>query len=149
MFKPVQKSRFAHLAGVIARRNAEKTRQGSIATSRRKYDAAQERGEAVGPQGGGDSAIPIRNGATAADLGLSRKDIAHPDAADAARRIVDAAELVRTGGRAPKTPTGIAREILDAAALRDAGGHVREKPSGVAAEIIAAGKKRRGLSGSK
>lgn len=39
------------------------------------YDEAQERGDAVGRQGGGDSTVPARNAATAADLGLSRKVI--------------------------------------------------------------------------
>jgi hypothetical protein len=40
-----------------------------------EYDAAQERGEVVGPRGGGDSTVPVRNAATAADLGLTRKEI--------------------------------------------------------------------------
>jgi hypothetical protein len=40
-----------------------------------EYDAAQERGEAVGRKGGGDSTVPERNAATAADLGLTRKQI--------------------------------------------------------------------------
>lgn len=150
MFKPpVQISRFAHLA--VRWRNAQKTK-GLIAASRQKYDAAQKRGE-IADHGSnrGNQFAKVTNGnvATAADLGLSHKDLVNPDAADTARQIIDAAELARTGGRAPKAPTGLAREILDAAALRDTGGHAREKPSGLAAEILAAGKKRRGLSGSK
>lgn len=40
-----------------------------------EYDQAQERGEVVGPKGGGDSTVPVRNAATAADIGLTRKDI--------------------------------------------------------------------------
>jgi hypothetical protein len=40
-----------------------------------EYDAAQERGEVVGPKGGGDSTVPVRTAATAADLGLTRKQI--------------------------------------------------------------------------
>jgi hypothetical protein len=40
-----------------------------------EYDAAQECGEVVGPSGGGNSTVPVRNAATAADLGLTRKDI--------------------------------------------------------------------------
>lgn len=38
-----------------------------------EYDAAQDRGEIVGPKGGGDSTVPVRNAATAAEIGLSRK----------------------------------------------------------------------------
>jgi len=40
-----------------------------------EYDAAQERGEVVGRKGGGDTTVPVRNAATAADVGLSRKQI--------------------------------------------------------------------------
>lgn len=40
-----------------------------------EYDAAQERGEVVGPKGGGDSTVPKRNAATSKDIGLSRKEI--------------------------------------------------------------------------
>lgn len=41
-----------------------------------EYDAAQERGEVVGPRDGQHIAVPDGNGkATAADLGLTRKDI--------------------------------------------------------------------------
>lgn len=38
-----------------------------------EYDAAQERGEIVGPNGGGT--VSSRNAATAADVGLSRKQV--------------------------------------------------------------------------
>jgi hypothetical protein len=40
-----------------------------------EYDAAQERGEVVGRGGGGDTTVPVRNAATAADVGLTRKEI--------------------------------------------------------------------------
>ena len=40
-----------------------------------EYDAAQERGEVVGRNGGGDTTVPVRNAATAADIGLTRKQI--------------------------------------------------------------------------
>ncbi|WP_167376632.1 hypothetical protein [Rhizobium multihospitium] len=55
-----------------------------------EYDAAQERGEVVGPKGGGDSTVPVRNAATVADIGLTRKDIHE------ARQIRDA-EVVEPG----------------------------------------------------
>jgi hypothetical protein len=40
-----------------------------------EYDAAQERGEVVGRNGGGDTTVPVRNAATAADLGITQKMI--------------------------------------------------------------------------
>lgn len=40
-----------------------------------EYDAARERGEVVGPSGGGDSTVPVRNAATAAEVGFTRKQI--------------------------------------------------------------------------
>lgn len=40
-----------------------------------EYDGAQERGEVVGRSGGGDSTVLARNAATAAELGLDRKEI--------------------------------------------------------------------------
>lgn len=43
-----------------------------------EYDAAQERGEVVGPHDGARKRVPDENAispATAADIGLSRKDI--------------------------------------------------------------------------
>jgi hypothetical protein len=40
-----------------------------------EYDAAQERGEVIGRKGGGDTTVPVRNAATAADVGLTRKEI--------------------------------------------------------------------------
>jgi hypothetical protein len=40
-----------------------------------EYDVAQERGEVVGRTGGGDITVPVRNAATAADIGLTRKQI--------------------------------------------------------------------------
>jgi hypothetical protein len=40
-----------------------------------EYDAAQARGEVVGRHGGGDTTVPARNAATAAEVGLSRKAI--------------------------------------------------------------------------
>lgn len=49
-----------------------------------EYDAAQDRGEVVGPSGGGDSTVVARNAATASDLGLRRDEI------HAARRLRDA-----------------------------------------------------------
>lgn len=52
-----------------------------------EYDAAQERGEAVGPKGGGDSTVPVRNAATVKDLGLTRKQVHE------AREIRDAEEV--------------------------------------------------------
>jgi hypothetical protein len=40
-----------------------------------KYDAAQERGEIVGRKGGGDTTVPVRNAATAADIGLYEAEL--------------------------------------------------------------------------
>lgn len=62
-----------------------------------EYDAAQERGEVVGPKGGG-STVPNGNGkGTAADLGLSNKQVHE------AREVRDAEEI----------DPGIVRRTLD------------------------------------
>ena len=64
-----------------------------------EYDLAQERGEVIGRNGGGDTTVPVRNAATAADIGLTRKEIHE------ARTIRDA-ELA---------DPGIVRRTIDAA----------------------------------
>ena len=65
-----------------------------------EYDAAQDRGEVVGPNDGQHIAVPNGNGkATAADVGLSRKEIHE-------------ARIVRD---AEKTDPGIVRRTVDAA----------------------------------
>lgn len=53
------------------------TRSEAVKISRpRRYDAAQERGEVVGPRDGRHVAVPDGNSkATTADIGLSRKDV--------------------------------------------------------------------------
>jgi hypothetical protein len=143
----VAASSFAHLAGQVARIKAEKAkaRQKLEAEAKpeatadksqavRRPDAAQERGETVRPQGGGDITVLVRNTETAANT---------------ASRIITAAACARSGGPTPTAPTGMAREILEAAALRNVGGHTREKPTGLAAEILAAGEKRRNIGSTK
>lgn len=40
-----------------------------------EYDGGQERGEIVGPKGGGDTTVPARNAATAAEVGITRKEV--------------------------------------------------------------------------
>lgn len=62
-----------------------------------EYDGGQERGEIVGPKGGGDSTVPSRNAATAADVGLTRKQVHE------ARQVRDAEQA----------QPGIVRQTLD------------------------------------
>ena len=86
-----------------------------------EYDAAQERGEVVGPKGGGDSTVPVRNAATATDLGLTRKAIHEArqvrDAEAAEPGIVRRALDDRLA--AGQEPTRAAlREMVTAAAVR-------------------------------
>jgi len=68
-------------------------------TARMTAGKEQERGEVVGRNGGGDTTVPIRNAATAADIGISRKDIHE-------------ARIIRDAER--ENP-GIVREALDEA----------------------------------
>ena len=73
------KAKGAHDALIAAAHRAQADALEIEAGAKRRladeYDAAQERGEIVGRKGGGDSTVPQRNAATAADIGLSRKDI--------------------------------------------------------------------------
>lgn len=117
------KGAFDELQAAIYRAQADALEIEALAKRRLadEYDAAQERGEVVGPRGGGDSTVPARNAATAADLGLSRKDIHEA-------RLVRDAEIADPGivrrvldqrVEAREEPTKAAlREAVTAAAMR-------------------------------
>jgi hypothetical protein len=84
-----------------------------------EYDAAQERGEVVGPNGGGDTTVPVRNAATAADIGLSRKEVHESriirDAEEAdpgvVRRALD--EALADGEEPTRAKVGVVRGRMD------------------------------------
>lgn len=121
----VAQAKGAHDALVAAAHRAQADALEIEAGAKRRladeYDAAQERGEVVGPHGGGDSTVPNRNAATAADLGLSRKEIHE------ARKIRDAEE---------KDP-GIVRRTLDSALERGAEPSKAEVRRAVAPDVMA------------
>lgn len=75
----LQKAKRAHDDIIAATHRAQADALEIEALAKRKladeYDAAQERGEVVGRKGGGDSTVPYRNAATAAEAGLSRKEV--------------------------------------------------------------------------
>ncbi|TGQ95997.1 hypothetical protein EN851_07680 [Mesorhizobium sp. M8A.F.Ca.ET.208.01.1.1] len=75
----LQKAKRAHDDIIAATHRAQADALEIEAQAKRRladeYDAAQDRGEVVGRKGGGDSTVPSRNAATAADVGLNRKDI--------------------------------------------------------------------------
>lgn len=97
------KAKKAHDDLIAAAHRAQADALDIEAAARRRladeYDGGQERGEIVGPKGGGDTTVPARNAATAAEIGITRKEVHE------ARRVRNAEQA----------QPGVVREALDKA----------------------------------